>query len=172
VWLAIAGLGKTGQGVIISYLARRGQVRSGTVRQGRAWRGRLRPGKTGQGAIIPYRAGLGLAWLGRSRSVQVGQGNDMPKSRQPREIWRETRRKVWNRDGRKCVHCGKRLRLNECHIDHIRSGKLGTNQLSNLRTLCRICHATRADHRHQALTMRLVRTGELPPNWRELVWED
>jgi 5-methylcytosine-specific restriction protein A len=95
----------------------------------------------------------------------------MPRKRQPKEIWQVTRKKVLARDGFKCTHCDKDVTISTAHVDHIRSGKLGTNELTNLRTLCRICHATRADHRHQGLTAKLVRSGELPPNWRELVWE-
>jgi len=96
----------------------------------------------------------------------------MPRKRQPREIWRETRKKVLARDDYKCVRCRSPVAVGTAHIDHIRSGKLGTNEMSNLRTLCRLCHATRADHRHQGLSAKLVREGLLPPNWRELVWED
>jgi 5-methylcytosine-specific restriction protein A len=95
----------------------------------------------------------------------------MPRKRQPNEIWKLTRLKILERDDYKCVRCGLALTVATAHIDHIQSGKLGTNELTNLRTLCRICHATRADHRHQGLTAKLVRSGELPPNWRELVWE-
>jgi 5-methylcytosine-specific restriction protein A len=96
----------------------------------------------------------------------------MPRKRQPIEVWRETRLKVLTRDNFKCARCGKEVTEKTAHIDHIKSGKLGTNELSNLRTLCIICHATRSDHRHQGLTARLVRSGELPPDWRKLVWDD
>jgi 5-methylcytosine-specific restriction protein A len=95
----------------------------------------------------------------------------MPKIRQPGEIWRLTRLKVLERDDYRCVRCGKILTASTAHIDHVVSGKNGTNELTNLRTLCRVCHATRADHRHQGLTAKLVRSGELPPDWRGLVWE-
>ena len=77
----------------------------------------------------------------------------------------------WERDGRKCVHCETSVALESCHIDHIRSGKLGTNQLSNLRTLCRRCHVLRADKRHRGMIASALRDGVIPPNWRELVWE-
>lgn len=96
----------------------------------------------------------------------------MPKKRQPREIWEDTRRKVWERDGGKCIRCGKSLALEECHIDHIKSGKLGTNKLSNLRTLCRYHHVLRADMRHRGMIAGALRDGIIPPNWRELVWDD
>ena len=105
----------------------------------------------------------------------------MPKKRQPLELWRNTRRKVWLRDGGRCqsplqpplcIGKDEPLPLHECHIDHIQSGKLGTNELDNLRVLCPVCHALRADHRHQALTAKALRAGLIPPNWRQLVWED
>jgi len=79
---------------------------------------------------------------------------------------------VWNRDNGKCVRCDIQLKLEECHIDHIKSGKLGTNQLNNLRTLCRRCHVLRADLRHQGMIAKALKEGIIPHNWREHVWED
>ena len=96
----------------------------------------------------------------------------MPKSRQPKEIWEGTRSKVWKRDGGKCARCGKSLALEECHIDHIKSGKLGTNKMSNLRVLCRYHHVLRADFQHRGMIASALRDGIIPPNWRELVWDD
>jgi 5-methylcytosine-specific restriction protein A len=98
----------------------------------------------------------------------------MPKKRQPREIWNETRRRVLARDGYKCMRlsCGVPLTEHTAHIDHIKSGKLGTNEMSNLRTLCRRCHVLRADPRHRGMIAEALRDGIIPPNWRELVWED
>jgi 5-methylcytosine-specific restriction endonuclease McrA len=63
-----------------------------------------------------------------------------------------------------------RLRLDECHIDHIASGKRGGNQDSNLRTLCRRCHALRLDPRHRGMTDRALHDGWIPPDWRNRVW--
>lgn len=98
----------------------------------------------------------------------------MPKSRQPREVWEDTRRTVWLRDGQRCVRvcCQKPLKLEECHIDHIKSGKLGSNHINNLRTLCRRCHTLRADHRHSGMIANALALGIIPWNWRELVWDD
>ena len=98
----------------------------------------------------------------------------MPKSRQPREIWQETRRKVWERDGGLCQYpYGKHpVSLEEAHIDHIRSGKYGTNDLINLRTLCRYHHVLRADLRHRGMIAKALEEGLIPPNWRELIWDD
>ncbi len=95
----------------------------------------------------------------------------MPRRRQPREIWRVTRLKVWQRDNGKCQHCKEDVALDKCHVDHIQSGKNGTNHLSNLRTLCPVCHALRADHRHKGMFAKMLRNGLLPKNWRDLVWE-
>ncbi|MFD1394377.1 HNH endonuclease [Kroppenstedtia eburnea] len=96
----------------------------------------------------------------------------MPKKRPPREVWIEIRRVVWERDGRRCVRCETSLTLKECHIDHKISGKLGTNKLSNLRTLCRRCHVLRMDMRHRGMIAKALEDGIIPANWRDLVWED
>lgn len=95
----------------------------------------------------------------------------MPKKRQPKEIWLETRIVIWERDNKQCVHCRELVALDKCHIDHIESGKNATNKLKNLRTLCRKCHVLRADKRHRGMIGKALQDGIVPPNWRELVWE-
>ncbi|QKS48556.1 HNH endonuclease (plasmid) [Paenibacillus cellulosilyticus] len=96
----------------------------------------------------------------------------MPKKRPPREVWLSNIRPIiWERDQRRCVRCRTSLTLQECHIDHIQSGKLGSNALSNLRTLCRRCHVLRADVKHRGMIASALNDGIIPPNWRELVWE-
>lgn len=101
----------------------------------------------------------------------------MPKSRQPIEIWRETRRRVWLRDHGRCQgpYCADKpdwsLRLSECHIDHIQSGKRGSNRDDNLRVLCRRCHVLRRDARHRGMISKALQDGIIPPDWRKLVWE-
>ncbi|OLS37719.1 HNH endonuclease [Bacillus sp. MRMR6] len=96
----------------------------------------------------------------------------MPKIRPPRAILSNLRWIVWNRDKRKCVRCKKRLEFEAFHLDHIISGKYGTNKICNLRTLCPTCHVLRACHRHQGMISNALATGIVPVNWRELVWED
>ncbi len=96
----------------------------------------------------------------------------MPKRRPPREIWNSLRMKVWKRDRRRCVRCQQYVELHAAHVDHIRSGKLADNRFQNLRTLCRRCHVLRADARHRDMTAKALRDGIIPPNWRELVWEE
>lgn len=95
----------------------------------------------------------------------------MPKKRQPREIWQQTRLKVLERDGFKCVRCQVSVLVKTAHIDHIRSGKRAGNELSNLRTLCRRCHVLRADPRHRGMIAAALRDGIIGPNWREEVWD-
>lgn len=102
--------------------------------------------------------------------------------RQPSEIWHETRRKVWHRDNRRCqsppgahkAYCTgeNHLLLRQCQIDHIIPlSRGGTNELTNLRTLCPVCHALRADSKHRALIYKLLCNGSIPPDWHKLVWE-
>ena len=95
----------------------------------------------------------------------------MPRKRMSREIWDAQRKRAWKRDAGHCTHCGEPVDLDKCHIDHVRSGKFGTNELRNLRTLCRRCHVLRADFRHRGMIASALRDGIIPPNWRELVWE-
>jgi 5-methylcytosine-specific restriction endonuclease McrA len=92
--------------------------------------------------------------------------------RQPKEIWHNnTRPKVFERDGGKCVKCKLPVTLKTCHIDHIQSGIIGSNHIDNLRTLCRQCHVLRADIRHRGMVANALKKGIIPANWRELVWE-
>lgn len=104
----------------------------------------------------------------------------MPRKRPPKELWLEMRVAVWLRDGQRCVSplqpplcTGKpHISLRHANTDHIRSGKLGTNELSNLRTLCPTCHALRSDKRHRGLISKALQQGIIPVNWREFVWDD
>lgn len=101
----------------------------------------------------------------------------MPRFRLPREMWLHTRRMVYKRDKGRCQgpYCKDKpewsIKLNECHIDHIKSGKLGTNSIHNLRVLCRRCHILRVDFRHQSMISKALQDGIIPPDWRSLVWE-
>ncbi len=96
----------------------------------------------------------------------------MPKRRLSYELWNIVREEVWERDKHKCSNCLIEVTLKDCNIDHIRSGKLGTNEMKNLRTLCKKCHVLRLDFRHRGMTSRALKGGIIPPNWRDLVWED
>lgn len=95
----------------------------------------------------------------------------MGVKRQPKEIWRETRARIWTRDSGMCVRCKVNVALDECHIDHIQSGRLASNADTNLRTLCRRCHVLRADMRHRSMIARALSDGIIPPDWRSLTLE-
>lgn len=197
-WRGVVGSGKAR--AVLSCSTKWGSTN--TARCGRAWSGagglgESRPGEVWSGearevSIMPARAPmqkpgvvrcgrvrlgtgwLGVAWLGPAR-----QGAYMPKKRTPREVWETNIRPlVWKRDQGRCQgpYCQDQppfsIPLEVCHIDHIKSGKHGSNALSNLRVLCRRCHVLRADMRHQGMIARALADEIIPPNWRELVWGD
>lgn len=95
----------------------------------------------------------------------------MPRKRPPKEEWDVLRQHVWERDGKECTRCHAPQRLDQCHIDHVQSGKFGCNEAWNLRTLCRRCHVLRACHRHQGMIAKAIEDEIIPPDWRSLVWE-
>ncbi len=135
--------------------ARRVLVRWVQVCSGMAWIGRVRYGE---------------AWLVEAR--QDKERSIMPRRRQPKEIWAETRKRIWQRDGGTCAHCRVAVALAVCHVDHIQSGRHGSNADNNLRVLCRRCHVLRLDFRHRGMTAKALASGIIGPNWREEVWED
>jgi 5-methylcytosine-specific restriction protein A len=99
----------------------------------------------------------------------------MPKTHQPREIRAITRQRIWWRDGAHCLRCNALgianvFPLNRVHIDHIQSGKRGTNADSNQRTLCVMHHILRLDMRHRGMIGGALRSGLIPINWREHLW--
>jgi 5-methylcytosine-specific restriction protein A len=99
----------------------------------------------------------------------------MPKTRQPREVWYQTRKRIWRRDRGQCLRClqlgiAHVWPLQRCHIDHIQSGKRSSNADSNLRTLCRMHHTLRLDMRHRSMIGGALRAGLIPVNWREHLW--
>lgn len=96
----------------------------------------------------------------------------MPKRRLPLSDWRKLREKIWKRNFGACTHCCTEVSLKEAHIDHIISGKAGTNSKKNLRTLCRRCHVTRGDFRHRGMIYRAIIDGIIPADWRPLLWWD
>lgn len=95
----------------------------------------------------------------------------MPRRRPPREVWNSLRLKVLERDGWQCVRCHAPVAENTAHIDHIMSGKLATNALSNLRALCRRCHVLRLDGRHRGMIANALRDGIIGPDWRDHLWD-
>lgn len=104
------------------------------------------------------------------------KGYFMSIRRQPAEIWNHvTRPRIWRRDRGQCVRClhlgiHHVLSLESCHIDHIQSGRRGSNADDNLRVLCRLHHVLREDIRHRGMIGGALKQGLIPPNWRELLW--
>ncbi|HEY9629085.1 MAG TPA: HNH endonuclease [Coleofasciculaceae cyanobacterium] len=98
--------------------------------------------------------------------------------RPPREVWQQTRERIWQRDQGRCQgpYCQEQaigsLPLKQAHIDHIvelSSG--GRHGDENLRTLCRGCHSLRASPAHRGMISGALREGVIPADWRSLVWE-
>lgn len=59
----------------------------------------------------------------------------------------EVRKYVFERDRHQCQSCGKTCNETELTIDHIIALALGgTNDISNLQTLCRLCNSQKKDH--------------------------
>lgn len=50
---------------------------------------------------------------------------------------------VFDRDGYRCLHCGTRRRLTVDHIHPVSRG--GTNDMSNLQTLCASCNSRKGE---------------------------
>lgn len=70
-------------------------------------------------------------YCGNQLSTRVG--------RQP--IPRKLRHEVFQRDGYRCRECGATNKESRLHVDHIKPvAKGGTNDLSNLQTLCEECN--------------------------------
>lgn len=74
--------------------------------------------------------------------------------------WRIVRQRVFDRDGWRCVLCGKAGRLECDHIVPLAAGGAAFD-MDNLRTLCRGCHIDRGRRK-----VPVFRAG-----WRELVQE-
>lgn len=65
------------------------------------------------------------------------------KRRKRRPMSRSTRKKVFDRDGNKCVNCGCAERL---AVDHIHPwSKGGADIMENYQTLCVACNARKSD---------------------------
>ncbi len=62
-------------------------------------------------------------------------------------IPKEVRTYVFQRDNFQCKSCGKTTHESELTIDHIIPlAKGGTNDISNLQTLCLSCNVKKKDH--------------------------
>jgi hypothetical protein len=80
-----------------------------------------------------------LSEPGQSRCAAHGRGVPFSGAKDTyRRLPERTRQAVLERDGRRCTRCGSTERL---EIDHVQpQARGGSDDLSNLRTLCRPCH--------------------------------
>ena len=74
-----------------------------------------------------------------------------------RELPRQLRRRILNRDGWRCTDCGTAGRLEVHHIQHAKNG--GGDDPANLKTLCRFCH----------IRIHLPPVDPKRKEWRDLV---
>ena len=84
-----------------------------------------------------------------------------------RKRWRAVRRQVLNRDGWKCVKCGRRGRLEVDHIEPMHDGKF-VYDLDALQALCRGCHIRKTVSENRERQARLTPRQAA---WRALVDE-
>lgn len=120
---------------------------------------------------------VGVARYGTARLLgEVTMG----RIRRPlRELWQETRERIWVRDRGRCQgpYCqeepGYSVTIETAHIDHIVEVSRGGNHADeNLRVLCRRCHVLRASPAHRGMISGALRAGVIPADWRSLVWEE
>ncbi len=127
------------------------------------------------------KVGWGGAGSGKVRFGELRISFLRIHKRQDNDIWRKTRKRIWERDERKCVRCGievvlsrKEARLTKkavANIDHIIRVKKGGNKDENLRTLCKRCHVLRKDFGHRGMIAKALKESIIGPGWREEVWE-
>ncbi|TBA24096.1 RecQ family ATP-dependent DNA helicase [Rhizobium ruizarguesonis] len=71
--------------------------------------------------------------------------------------WEDTRRLVLARDGYKCVSCSTKVRSREADVHHLLPRSMGgSNELSNLVTLCDGCHAAHHPNLAGGLARRAI----------------
>lgn len=95
-----------------------------------------------------------------ARAAAVKRDKYANPDKQRRKITKEKRRRVYARDGHKCVLCGSTERLTLDHVVPLIRG--GTNLDSNLRTLCEPCNHIKGSHRSDEETRYLTETVECP----------
>jgi HEAT repeat protein len=82
--------------------------------------------------------------------------------------WREISAAVKRRDGYRCTDCGEaNVTLNAHHIRSLSRG--GTNDLTNLKTLCESCHARYHPHMQRNSRVQVAPGQQLPPPIRHRV---
>ena len=80
----------------------------------------------------------------------------MSRERPPWRVWARIRRRVLERDGYRCQHCGRAGRLEIDHRVRVEDG--GGDEPENLQALCSACHIAKT---------RRENTQEMRVEWRE-----
>ena len=78
----------------------------------------------------------------KKKHLKEEKKEDAPKNRKRRGLTQQTKDKVWNRDGGKCVECGSREKLEFDHI--IPHSKGGSDTYRNIQLLCEKCNRTKS----------------------------
>jgi hypothetical protein len=100
--------------------------------------------------VAVFLASSALAyWFGRELDLISGKNKLLVRGRFPLDAkyppnWEEVRQVVLKRDGYQCGNCGSTENLHVHHIVPLSLG--GSNELGNLRTLCKTCHAKLHPH--------------------------
>lgn len=78
----------------------------------------------------------------RAKDRRRGAGRPTPSQRGYGSAWRALREQILDRDGRQCTRCGTAGEQgNPLTVDHITAKSHGgSDDPSNLRTLCKRCH--------------------------------
>jgi hypothetical protein len=96
----------------------------------------------GWGSGVPYQDAMHRLHLA---AVEMGLVKVDPPAEPPankrKPISRRVVRQVWDRDGWECVTCHRHADLTVDHILPLALG--GTNDLSNLQTMCRSCNCAK-----------------------------
>jgi 5-methylcytosine-specific restriction endonuclease McrA len=73
-----------------------------------------------------------------SHKTPPSKRNDVKRKKLYTENWDVIRKRVYQRDGWRCVMCGKKGKLHAHHIVPVAISK--DNSMSNLVSVCEVCH--------------------------------
>ena len=86
-----------------------------------------------------------------------------------KRLWNQARTKAKDRDGWRCVKCGKAGRLEVDHIQPLCDGGGKVYDLSNLQTLCRGCHIKKSRIEREERRPEYVPKDADKAAWKTLV---
>lgn len=105
-------------------------------------------------------------WCGEFQSRHKQKGNNAENEFRKRWVVKKgVRYEVLQRDGFACKKCGRSPEIHgvELHVDHITpKSQGGTNDISNLRTLCGDCNRGKSDKVEERTTPLALDSGDSP----------